>query len=362
MQQSVLLEFEPSGEFRSDLSAVVQTGRHLWLASDETATVERLTARDGRIFGDHRSFSLHDFLDLSGDENDEIDIEGLAYDEPYLWVIGSHSVKRKKPEEEVGDTEDRIAELARMEREHERYLIARIPVLQDPTTGNYLLCRSVADPANPGETLTAARTKGTGMKSALMKTLEDDEHLSPFFDLPGKDNGFNVEGLVARGDTIFLGLRGPVLRGWAVILELDMKLDKHGWLKPRKIGPDDARYRKHFVDLGGLGVRELCAQGEDLLVLAGPTMDLDGPVTLFRWKGGLNPTEEALVEAVALEKVMDLPYGSGEDAGRDHAEGISLFADPDLAPSLLVVYDSPAEGRLDGPGRIRADLFELPQG
>ena len=49
---------------------------------------------------------------------------------------------------------------------------------------------------------------------------------------------------------------------------------------------DDGRgYRKHVLRLDGLGVRDLCPHGEDLLVLAGPTMDLDGPVHVFRWHG-----------------------------------------------------------------------------
>ncbi|MNG03413.1 hypothetical protein D3C84_864920 [compost metagenome] len=36
------------------------------------------------------------------------------------------------------------------------------------------------------------------------------------------------------------------------------------------------RYRKHFFALNGLGFRDLCTSGDDLLILAGPTMDLDG--------------------------------------------------------------------------------------
>lgn len=58
-----------------------------------------------------------------------------------------------------------------------------------------------------------------------------------------------------------------------------------GRLRLREL--DDGRpYRKHLLDLDGLGVRDLCPHSDDLLVLAGPTMDLDGPVRLFRWRGG----------------------------------------------------------------------------
>lgn len=48
---------------------------------------------------------------------------------------------------------------------------------------------------------------------------------------------------------------------------------------------DRLPYRKHVLDLDGLGVRDLCPSGDDLLVLAGPTMDLDGPVRIYRWHG-----------------------------------------------------------------------------
>jgi hypothetical protein len=80
---------------------------------------------------------------------------------------------------------------------------------------------------------------------------------------------------------MFLGLRGPVLRGWALLLELQVKETRRGRLKLRKAGPDGARYVKHFLDLAGLGMRELAFDGDALLILAAPTMDLDGPVVLY---------------------------------------------------------------------------------
>jgi hypothetical protein len=47
--------------------------------------------------------------------------------------------------------------------------------------------------------------------------------LHDFLPLPGKDNGFDVEGLAVFGARLFVGLWGPVLCGWAVILELNSK-------------------------------------------------------------------------------------------------------------------------------------------
>jgi L-seryl-tRNA(Ser) seleniumtransferase len=39
--------------------------------------------------------------------------------------------------------------------------------------------------------------------------------------IPGKDNGLDVEGLASVGDRLLVGLRGPVLRGWAIVLEIE---------------------------------------------------------------------------------------------------------------------------------------------
>jgi hypothetical protein len=126
----------------------------------------------------------------------------------------------------------------------------------------------------------------------------------------------------------------------------------------KAIGPNDRLYRKHFLHLGGLGIRDLCMQASDLLILAGPTMDLDGPVTIFRWPGGVEPEGDSVVPASELERVLDVPYGQG----LDHAEGMALFSpDGGKARSLLVVYDSASESRQLGENTVAADVFLLPR-
>jgi hypothetical protein len=80
-----------------DLSAVARVGRSLFLACDETASVERLAAQDDGSFGSHAHFLLAGLVDLPGGEDGEMDIEGLCADDGYLWIVGSHSLKRAKP-------------------------------------------------------------------------------------------------------------------------------------------------------------------------------------------------------------------------------------------------------------------------
>ncbi|MFO1424769.1 MAG: DUF3616 domain-containing protein, partial [Candidatus Competibacteraceae bacterium] len=163
------------------------------------------------------------------------------------------------------------------------------------------------------------------------------------------------------GDRVFVGLRGPVLRGWAVILELALKEQNASTLTLKDIGPDGRPYRKHFLDLEGLGVRDLCAQGDDLLVLAGPTMTVAGPQKVFRWSGGARPPRESLVFGKDLLTVLELPSDAGSPASQDQAEGITLFTPTGgAARQILVVHDSTAQGRRRESSGVEADLFALP--
>ena len=357
--KSPILEFGQD-ELRDSLSAVVVAGNHLWLASDETTSIERLSSGDGTTFSAHSSFPLKDLIDLPAQGTDfdqEIDIEGLDHHDSYMWLVGSHSIKRKKVEKE-GTTEKRIKRLAKTEIEGNRFLLARVP-LETGDGGNPQLVRSMADPNNPARMLKAGQLKGDEKSNALVNAISQaddgkgDPHFAKFLAIPGKDNGFDIEGLAVSGDRIFLGLRGPVLRGWAGILEISIDEADDSRLKLRDIGPGGRPYKKHFFDLNGLGVRDLCVDGKDLLILAGPTMNLDGPVAVFRWRNALESSEEQLIFSDELERVLAVPNG----IGFDHAEGMTLVTDP---KRLLIVYDSPGKERTIGNKAVRADVFDLP--
>jgi hypothetical protein len=266
--------------------------------------------------------------------------------------VGSHSLKRKKPKLKDGATKAQ-KQLAQVSRDGNRYLLARIPVVE--SDGTYTLAKEAT---LNGKKRTAAQLYGDDKGNDLTEALGKDEHLGSFLAIPGKDNGFDIEGLAVAGERLFIGLRGPVLRGWAVILEVELKEDNEhrSTLRLKAIGPNDRSYQKHFLHLGGLGIRDLCAQGCDLLILAGPTLDLDGPVTIFRWPGGTEPKGASVVPTSELERVLDVPYGQGVD----HAEGMALFSpDGGKARSLLVVYDSASEDRQVGASTVAADVFLL---
>ncbi|MEA5571494.1 DUF3616 domain-containing protein [Calothrix sp. UHCC 0171] len=351
--QQILLKFNQSfQEHREDISAVLLSPeQHLWLGSDETSTIERLSLIDADNFAKHQQYQVADFISLPALPSEEIDIEGLAYDDYYLWFVGSHSYKRKKPKPEKTDAKN-VQRLAKIATEPNRYILGRIPLV------NGELLKSCPHPKDSTRQLSAAKLEITPMGNLLMEALADDPHLGAFIQamIPGKDNGFDIEGIEAQGNRIFLGLRGPVLRGWAVILEIALEESISGLLKLSPIGEDAKGYKKHFLFLNGLGIRDLCREGSDLLILAGPTMDLDGPVQVYRLKESGDLQADIFKEP---ELALEIPYGNRDD----HAEGITLFTDILGKSSLLVVYDSPSKTkRVIGEDSIFADVFSLETG
>jgi hypothetical protein len=329
---------------RDNFSAIALAGDHLWLGGDEGTCIDRMT-RDARgNFGNHVRFDLGKVLSLpvSGDEPQEIDIEGLDWDRGYLWLVGSHSRKRKQPEEDKSRDKNR-ERLAKVESEGNRHTLARVPLNEN------------FEPVTEQGTLRAARLEGDAKDNLLSRALAADPHTGPFCMIPSKDNGLDIEGLTVRRERVFVGLRGPVLRGWSVVLEFEVKESSPGVLTLA------VPLRKHFLQLDGLGVRELAILGKDLFILAGPTMNLDGPVFIFRWPKALDNRREALLYRNELRKVLAVPFGTGISRGRDHAEGIALMDGKGSLPDIMISYDSPSEMRLDGKGRVRADVFRLSQ-
>jgi hypothetical protein len=332
-----------------NLSAVRTEDRYLWLAGDETATVERLTLDSAvapTIGDDQRSHALHDLVELPGPPDAEADLEGLARSGPWLWATGSHSLVRKQIKPRHSEAKA-FRRLARIRREPNRFVIVRLAV-QAGADGAPELVREAADGRR-------SAVIGAPGSENLTDLLLGDEQLGPFLVIPSKDNGLDVEGLAVHGEALYVGLRGPVLRGWAVVLEVRPVPDP---ADPGRLlfgaFDDGARYRKHLLDLGGLGVRDLCPDGDDLLVLAGPSMMLSGPTRVHRWHGAARAEASRVVRGAELTVETELPHGDGED----HPEGIALLADGADA-RLLVVHDSPSARRRPTPESVLVDRVRI---
>jgi hypothetical protein len=322
-----------------DLSAIAREGDTMFLACDEGAGLERLL-RDGLGFGRHRHIPLTDLVDLPGGEDGEMDIEGLAIDERWLWVVGSQAITRDKVKE--GDTgAASLAELTDTDWEENRQFLGRFPLVERDG--------GLWPVAKDGERKAAHLRFAT--KGRLRKWLKNDRHLKPFLGLPSKENGLDVEGIVARGDRVWLGLRGPVLGQSAVVLEMQMLMTKEGHLKAKRI-EGRARVRKHFVDTDGQGIRDMKWDGEDLLLVTGPVMSGDGPAAILRLHRFAGRIAEGYVGEDGQALVQRLPYRESAD----HPEGLVWLGGSDW----LVIYDSPAPERAgDDPPWVEGDVWRL---
>jgi hypothetical protein len=163
-------------------------------------------------FGEVRDFPLADLLDLPGEPDEDADLEGMAVAEGFLWVVGSHGLKRKnaKPEKTHADHAKRLAKVS---LDGNCRLLACLPIETD-AQGEPCLVRRAKDGRQ------ALRLKGDAYANELTRLLADDPHFGAYLAIPGKDNGFDVEGLVVDGSRLLLGLRGPVLRGWSALREI----------------------------------------------------------------------------------------------------------------------------------------------
>jgi Protein of unknown function (DUF3616) len=148
-----------------------------------------------------------------------------------------------------------------------------------------------------------------------------------------------------------------VLRGWSALLEIEVEA-RGDDLRLVPLDSDGTLVRKHFLQLDGLGVRDLHFAGDDLFILAGPTMVLNGDIRLFKWPGA-RPALAANHDVVRFEETLAesvaLPHGRGVN----RAEAICQLP-PALSPGQpqwLVLYDAPGADRRDGEHAVFGDLL-----
>jgi Protein of unknown function (DUF3616) len=116
--------------------------------------------------------------------------------------------------------------------------------------------------------------------------------------------------------------------------------------------------RKHFLQLDGLGVRDLHFSGDDLYILAGPTMVLNGEICVFKWPAArpfFAANRDPVRFETALTESVSLPHGHATN----RAEAICNLP-PALSggkPGWLVLYDAPGADRKEGEHTVFGDVL-----
>lgn len=351
---AVRLEFAPASLVHANLSGAAFSGDWLWVAGDEACGLDRLrrldpVGREALRFGEVRDFPLADLLDLPGTAAEEADLEGMAAADGFLWVVGSHGLKRKNAKPDRGHA-DNAKRLAKVALDGNRRLLARLPIEHDGN-GEPCLVRQARDGRR------ALRLKGDSQANLLTRALADDPHFGPYMSIPGKDNGFDIEGLAVDGHRLLLGLRGPVLRGWSALLEIAVEA-RGDELRLAPLDDSGTLVRKHFLQLEGLGVRDLHFSGDDLYILAGPTMVLNGDIRVFKWpaaKPALAANRDTVRFESALTESVSLPHGRGTN----RAEAICQLpaALSGGKARWVVLYDAPGTDRKEGEHTVFGDLL-----
>ncbi|MGD1924856.1 MAG: DUF3616 domain-containing protein [Paracoccaceae bacterium] len=343
-RNAVHLSFDPPSASAkppaTQLSAAVRIGDTLIVAADEGGDLEVLGESRNR-WAQIARVSLHDIMTLPAGREIEVDIEGLAVEDDWLWVVGSHSLKRRKPQ---GSSAERaLSSMRTLVREANRYLLARIP-LERQKSGHMRPVKK------NGERRTAMVEVGK-RSSMLVSWLAEDPLLAPFTGIASKENGLDIEGIAVSDNDVWLGLRGPVLRGHAVVLRLDIRANKRDLLKAKKTD-GTRRFRKYLLPLDGLGIRDIELDGRDLLLLTGPTMSGDGPSKLVRWRNALDSRGSSVIPKSQVSTVRDL----SDELTKEAPESICHWT----TGTLLLLHDRPSPRRLsDNDNAFVADLLVL---
>jgi hypothetical protein len=176
-------------------------------------------------------------------------------------------------------------------------------------------------------------TKQSIARTSLADYLDSTEPFKSHRSVASKENGVNIEGLAVKDGYLYVGFRGPVLRGNYVPI-LRFKFDK--------LPKDDNLL---FVNLDGRGIRDLVAVKNGLLILAGPVGDASLSYRLYHWNGKDQvPGNDVQVRSLGsgLTLLGDLPLP--EDGGHLKAEGLTLVTETAQTWELIVVFDGASRG------------------
>lgn len=97
------LDLKDAGALVSNLSALAARKELLWLGGDEGRKIYRVERLGDHRYGQATAIKLAEYGLAGSKEEGESDIEGMALDGDRLWLVGSHSLRRRKHDSEKGE-------------------------------------------------------------------------------------------------------------------------------------------------------------------------------------------------------------------------------------------------------------------
>ena len=242
----------------------------------------------------------------------DLDGEAVAHYKQYFYVVGSHGCSRNSNKFRASS-----------------FIIARVP-------DEVVVKAAAADPKTSDD-------KGPVATSyRLSEALLVAPHVKEFFarDLMTK-NGLNIEGLAVVDGKLYAGLRAPVLKKNAYLIEVDLDalFDASRTISLGK------EVREIELDLEGRGVRDLAVLADGrVLILSGPAQADGSSYALHSLDPRKKDSDKMEPKLVAI--LDDLPPDS-------KAEGVHVLAQEPSRLEVVILLDGPKSGK---PRRYGVEL------
>lgn len=289
-----------SGE---DISgALCPTGNPDWCyaVNDEKKYIQLFQIRGNVIVPGDRLRLIDKKVD--GVEMDELDAEGIAYEDGFVYVIGSHGLTRTTGEFQPS-----------------RYFLSRLPV--DAQTGE------------PAFTVSEEDTPPEVERSAVLSDVMSDHGiLGPHFRRPLDENGINIEGLAVAGGRAVVGLRQPSLGDGVLVFSVGIDC--------LFAGAPCAPVLTHLpVGRSNAGVRDIVADGERFLLLVAAALGDEAPTgAVWSWRGGPDaPEHVADIDLPGGEKPETLMFLPGDPVAGSRRALILFDGEADGAPREIAL-------------------------
>ncbi len=303
-----------------NVSGIAHRGKFLVIGSDEGAKIQVLERVDKGVYQAHSSREISLKLEKRKFKlkNREVDIEGIAWGNEFVYVVGSHSRARKRLKPKEGKAPEwklkkALKQLRNTKIEPSRERLFRLKLDEE----GKLVPDSI-------------------VLVSLQNLFVNDPLLRPFQAIPSKENGIDIEGLaVDDQDELYVGFRGPIFRGnFVPVMVLKIETDDG---EPKL---NDVELR--FVDLDGRGIRGMTKVRDGFLLLGGPMGDGPGTYQVVFWDGEQTVPSKEKPDAKErhLEPLCTIPTPNGAKA-----EGVDLWKEEgDTTYQFVIVYDGVLNG------------------